>query len=185
MILPAKVNALMKKLVAPVLLACLSTTSWLSHAASGSPDVVVLLQVRKVVLQRDGSENLVEGEAAPGDLLEYQATYTNRGAVPARDVQATLPVPETGIAYVSASAAPGGVLASVDGKAFAPAPLQRIVSLPDGKLKSEAVPVSQYRYLRWHLGDLDPGKIKIVRSRMRLIGSAMPGAAVKSQEGAR
>ena len=114
---------------------------------------------------------VVAGLPGPGDTLEYRATYTNRGAAPARGVLATLPVPPDGMEYVDASAAPAKVLASLDGKQFAPAPLQRVVVLPDGSRKSEAVPASEYRFLRWNLGDLDAGKSVVVRSRMRLIGA--------------
>ncbi len=143
---------------------------WFAHAAIG-PEVVVDLQVQKVVRQKDGAETMVDGQAGPGDTLEYRATYTNRGAAPARGVLATLPVPPDGMEYVDASAAPAKVLASLDGKQFAPAPLQRVVVLPDGSRKSEAVPASEYRFLRWNLGDLDAGKSVVVRSRMRLIGA--------------
>ena len=172
----------MRKSVVAIALACLSTAPWAAQVANGSPDVVVVLQVKKVLLLKDGSETLAQGEAAPGDMLEYQATYTNRGGVPARNVQATLPVPEAGIEYVGASAAPGNVLASVDGKQFAPAPLQRVVTLPDGGRRSEAVPLSEYRYLRWNLGDLDAGKTVVVRSRMRLTKLSTGGDAVKSYQ---
>nr|WP_314626839.1 hypothetical protein [uncultured Noviherbaspirillum sp.] len=149
--------------------AVLSSTAWTAHAA-GSPEVVVDLQVRKVTVQKDGTESLVDAAAGPGETLEYRATYTNRGAAVARSVLATLPVPEAGVEYVDASAVPGKVMASVDGKQFAPAPLQRVVTLPDGSRKSEPVPPSEYRYLRWNLGDLDAGKSTVVRSRMRLTG---------------
>lgn len=159
----------MKVLSAAFTAAIFCANAWTAHAA-GSPEVVVDLQVRKVVVQKDGAETLVDAPAGPGETLEYRATYTNRGAAAARNVQATLPVPEAGIAYVDASAVPGNVMASVDGKQFAPAPLQRVVTLPDGSRKSEVVPPSEYRFLRWNLGDLDAGKSAVVRSRMRLIG---------------
>jgi uncharacterized repeat protein (TIGR01451 family) len=159
----------MKNLSTFLAAAVFTASAWTVHAA-GTPDVVVDLQVRKVVLQKDGTETLVDAAAGPGETLEYRATYTNRGAAAARNVQATMPVPEAGIGYVDASAAPGKVMASVDGKQFAPAPLQRVVTLADGSRKSEAVPPSEYRYLRWNLGDLDAGKSAVVRSRMRLIG---------------
>jgi uncharacterized repeat protein (TIGR01451 family) len=157
------------KFLSAVYAVVLCASAWSVHAA-GSPEVVVDLQVRKVLVQKDGTETLVDAAAGPGETLEYQATYANRGAATARNVQATLPVPEAGMAYLDASATPGKFSASVDGKQFAPAPLQRVVILPDGSRRSEAVPPSEYRFLRWNLGDLDAGKSAVVRSRMRLTG---------------
>jgi uncharacterized repeat protein (TIGR01451 family) len=105
-------------------------------------------------------------QANLGDVIEYQVTYQNNGKTPARQVLATLPVPE-GMAYVDASAAPAAPLASLDGKTFAPTPLKREF-VRNGRRQTETVPPTEYRFLRWDLGELAPGQSVTVSSRMRL-----------------
>jgi len=129
-------------------------------------NVTVALQAFKV----SGQKLVATTEAQPGDTIEYQVTYRNAGATPARDVMATLPVPEGGMHYLANSAAPAKVLASLDGKQYAAVPLTRAV-VRNGKPTTEAVPVSEYRFLRWQLGDIAPGRSVTVTSRMRLEGA--------------
>jgi uncharacterized repeat protein (TIGR01451 family) len=106
-------------------------------------------------------------QANPGDVIEYQVTYRNNGTTPARQVLATLPVPEGGMAYLDGTATPAALMASLDGKTFAPAPLKREF-VRNGRRQSETVPTSEYRFLRWDLGELAPGQSVTVSSRMRL-----------------
>jgi len=80
-------------------------------------------------------------------------------------------VPKGGMAYVAGSAAPAKVMASLDGKQYAPVPLTRTVDR-DGKHVTETVPVAEYRFLRWQLGELAPGRSATVSSRMRLEGAS-------------
>lgn len=91
----------------------------------------------------------------------------------AQAVAATLPVPEGAMSYLAGSAAPKAVQASLDGKTFAPLPLTREV-MRKGLRVVERVPASEYRFLRWNLGDLAPGQAVTVSSRMKVIsiGSA-------------
>ena len=126
--------------------------------AADTQAVDVRLQAFQVVAQEKGGEKLVPATAAePGDTIEYQVTYQNNGKAPAKAVAATLPVPEGAMAYL-------------DGKKFAPLPLTREV-VRNGKRVTETVPPSEYRFLRWDLGDLAPGKSATVTSRMR-VGAA-------------
>ena len=134
-------------------------------------DVAVTMQAFRVVTTAKGAELVRTESAQPGETIEYQVTYRNGGKTPARDVIATLPVPAAGMAYLPDSAAPAAVQASVDGKQFAPVPLQRTV-LRDGRQVTEAVPVSEYRFLRWKLGDLAARQSATVTSRMRLTAGA-------------
>jgi uncharacterized repeat protein (TIGR01451 family) len=106
-------------------------------------------------------------EARPGDVIEYQVTYRNPAKTAARQVAATLPVPADGMAYLDGTASPGALQASLDGVHFAPTPLKREV-MREGKRVSETVPPSEYKFLRWNLGDLAAGQQITVSARMRL-----------------
>lgn len=136
--------------------------------AADTQAVDVRLQAFQVVTQDKGGEKLVPATSAqPGDTVEYQVTYQNNGKAPAKAVVATLPVPDGAMAYLDGSAAPKAVQASLDGKEFAALPLKREV-VRNGKKVTETVPSSEYRFLRWQLGDLAPGKSATVTSRMRI-----------------
>ena len=141
--------------------------------AADTQAVDVRLQAFQVV-HAQGVEKLVPAlEAKVGDTIEYQITYQNQGKAVAQAVAATLPVPEGAMSYLAGSAAPKAVQASLDGKTFAPLPLTREV-VRKGLRMVERVPASEYRFLRWNLGDLAPGQAVTVSSRMKVIsiGSA-------------
>jgi len=141
--------------------------------AADTQAVDVRLQAFQVV-QAQGGEKLVPAlEAEVGNTIEYQITYQNQGKAVAQAVAATLPVPEGAMSYLAGSAAPKAVQASLDGKTFAPLPLTREV-VRKGLRVVERVPASEYRFLRWNLGDLAPGQAVTVSSRMKVIsiGSA-------------
>jgi uncharacterized repeat protein (TIGR01451 family) len=140
------------------------------QGAAAAENVSVALQAFKVVTTNAGTKLVKTDAAQPGDTIEYQVTYSNTGATPARDVLATLPVPKGGLAYVADSATPTAAQASLDGATFAPLPLTRTVTRA-GKQVVEPVPVSEYRFLRWKLGDIKPGASTTVSSRMRLDGA--------------
>ena len=136
-------------------------------ASAADNNVAVALHAFKVVTSAAGTKLVPTDAVQPGDTIEYQVTYSNKGAAPAKDVLATLPVPQGGLAYLADSATPAAVQASVDGTTFAPLPLSRTVTR-EGKQVTEPVPVSEYRFLRWKLGDIKPGASTTVSSRMRL-----------------
>ncbi|MEC5399833.1 hypothetical protein [Uliginosibacterium sp. H1] len=140
-----------------------------SITARAAEDVVVVLEVFAVQKRDGGEETFSAAERAmPGDVLEYRATYRNRGNATARKLEATLPVPAGNIAYIADSARPQRVLASLDGQRFEPAPLKRTVKLADGRQQVQTVPPAEYRFLRWQLGDLAAGASTTVVSRMRV-----------------
>ena len=144
-----------------VLLLAPRTSAW-AQGASGAK-VEADLQAFKVA----GTKLVAATSARPGEVIEYQARYTNTGGAPAQRFTPQLPVPES-LVYVNSSALPGNVLASTDGKNFAPAPLMRMVKTSDGITKRVAIPLREYRFLRWQLGTLAPGQSVTVKARARV-----------------
>lgn len=149
-------------------------------AASNDPEVT--LTVYKVVAKADGGETLTQArQVEPGDRVEYAAAYRNPGKSTIRNVQVTLPIPAGTMQYIPSSAIPNQAHASVNGKDFAPMPLVRVVTQPDGTQRKLPVPVSEYRYLRWNLGDLEAGKSRTVKARMRVESQATEAAGPQAQ----
>lgn len=105
----------------------------------------------------------------PGNVVEYEASYINHTGKTVQNVQVTLPVPVGGLELMSLDTPSlPARWASVDGRRFDPIPLRREVRLADGRVAVEQVPLAEYRYLRWQLGDLPAGAERSVRARMRL-----------------
>lgn len=128
--------------------------------------VTVVLTQSKVIKGADGKEKLVEAPTvAPGDIIEYTATYTNKTGKAVTGLQADLPIPE-GLEYIPRSAKPAGTLvkAAVKGGEYAAEPLMR--PLPNGK--TEPVPYSEYRALRWTLGQLPAEGVTAVTARAKV-----------------
>lgn len=165
-----------------LLTAMLCVAAWPSTtmATDAGGGVQVALTAQRIVLDRNGKEVFAESQQArPGDILEYRAVYRNPGKRAVRNVLAVLPVPANGLSYVPASANPQRVWASLDGRTFALAPLTRTVTLPDGRREIRPVPVSEYRYLRWDLGELKPGAQAVVAARMRMAQAEQSAGGVK------
>jgi len=158
------------KRILVILTACLLQLSC-AYVFAADNGVTAELHAFKVVTGANGQKLVATTEALPGDTIEYQVIYRNAGNTAAKDVMATLPVPEGGMAYVADSATPAKAQASLDGKQYAPVPLTRTV-VREGKQVTETVPVSEYRFLRWQLGELAPGRSATVSSRMRLEGAS-------------
>jgi len=151
--------------------------------AADTQAVDVRLQAFQVVADK-GAEKLVPAtEAEVGDTIEYQITYQNKGKSAAKGVAATLPVPDGAMKYLPNSAAPKTVQASIDGKKYMTLPLTRDV-LRNGVRVTERVPAAEYRFLRWDLGDLEPGQAVTVTSRMRVVsaGASAPAQAPAAAE---
>ena len=147
--------------------------------AADTQAVDVRLQAFQVTASQGGDKLVPALEAEVGVTIEYQITYQNQGKTVAQAVAATLPVPEGAMHYLAGSAAPKAVQASLDGKTFAALPLTREV-MRKGLRVVERVPASEYRFLRWNLGDLAPGQAVTVRSRMKVISlGAAPRLAGK------
>lgn len=116
--------------------------------------VEATLSAARIVKGVDGKETVVPAEKiAPGDLIEYQTSYKNNTKATIRSLVAALPLPE-GTTYVPGSAKPANVQASLDGKIFAVMPLKRMVKTADNKIQEQLVPYSEYRALKWTIGEL-------------------------------
>lgn len=146
----------------------LATTLLIGANAFAAPaePIKVNLQAFKVVTT-NGKESLVDAKVAkPGDIIEYQALYSNVSPKPVTNLLATIPVPK-GMEYVPNSAKPLNAEASTDGKVFAPIPLLKPKT--DSAI-AEMVPVAEYRALRWQIADLKAGRSLTVSARMRVSG---------------
>ena len=137
-------------------------------------DIEVKLEQSKVTTV-DGADRLVTiDKIAPGDVIQYVATYSNTTQRPVHGLKADLPIPQN-TQYVMASANPANVLVSTDGENFSAPPLKRKVMNSIGIEEEVDVPVAEYRHLRWELGELAGGKQVVVSARVRV--DVLPDAA--------
>jgi uncharacterized repeat protein (TIGR01451 family) len=149
------------------LIACLAALV-LPLAAHAEGDVKVSLTAHRILTSSTGKETLAPADhAKPGEVIEYQALYTNQGHTGVRQMVATLPIP-AGMQYLPTTAAPTQALASVDGQHFEAIPLKRQVRLANGTDALRDVPYGEYRYLRWTLGDMAAGSSRTVHARVRV-----------------
>lgn len=124
------------------------------------------LEARKVIRTADGTEKFAPAASVtPNDVVEYRNVYRNNSTRVLRDIAATLPIP-VGFEFIEARAS-SKALASLDGKSYGALPLTRVVKTAKGE-QTEVVPLSEYRFLRWQLGDLAPGASTTVSARVRL-----------------
>lgn len=153
--------------IAPAVLALLAF-AFAAPAAHAAGDVKVAMTAHRVTTTDHGVERLVPAEQArPGETIEYRARYRNEGAATVRQLVASLPIP-AGMEFVPGTAAPSQVLASLDGRTFAPVPLTRRVKNAKGEDVVERVPYREYRALRWTLGDLASKAEETVSARVRV-----------------
>lgn len=126
----------------------------------------------KVVIDRGREVKESAALAKPGDILEEVATYTNTSKATLKNLEATLPIP-VNTELVMASVKPANAKASVDGREFSALPLVSRVRQPNGVEAEVAVPLSEYRYLRWYPGELSPGKPLSVSARFKVSNSPL------------
>lgn len=131
-------------------------------------EVVATLTAQKVVgAPGKGTTYQPADNASPGDVIEYQAVYTNHGKSPVRNLVPTMPIP-AGMEYIPGSAKPAQMMASLDGKKFEAVPLMRMVTLPNGKQELREVPYEEYRFVRWTTGDMAAGHSTMVSARAKM-----------------
>lgn len=137
-------------------------------AAQTKGDVQISLIAQKVKTDAEGKEVLIAADTAkPGEVIQYDAVYLNKSRKEIHNLAPTLPIP-AGMEFVAESAKPAPASASVDGKTFEAFPLVRKVTKPDGRIEEVPVPLSEYRALRWQVGDLAAGANTRVIARARL-----------------
>jgi len=136
--------------------------------AAPAGDVRVSLTAQRVSKDASGKTILEPGDQArPGDVVEYQVRYSNESASGVRKLVATLPIP-VGMEYLPKTAQPARVEASLDGRTYAPIPLTRKVRLANGREVVREVPTSEYRHLRWSIGELAAHGARTVTARVRV-----------------
>jgi hypothetical protein len=131
-------------------------------------EVKVELTASKVV--RAGDKEMLQSadRAKLGDVIEYKAVFRNTDTQnPATKVKGVIPVHE-GMEYLPGTAQPKEIEASADGKTFAPVPLKRQVKTADGTTVEQLIPYSEYKILRWNLGEIAGGASKTVSARMKV-----------------
>lgn len=143
--------------------------AWTEPAAAQSKgDVQISLLARKVTAAADGKEILIAADTArPGEVIQYDAVYSNTGKKEVRNLAPTLPIP-AGMEFVAESAKPAATQASLDGRTFEAFPLVRKIKRPDGRVEEVPVPFSEYRALRWNAGELKAGATTRIIARARL-----------------
>lgn len=145
-------------------------------ALADSPGLTSHLKVHQVLMLANGDEALQAiASIKPGDVLQYAAVFSNPGPRAVSRLQASLPIP-VGTELLTGSAAPRGVLASVDGKVYQPLPLMRKIRRPDGQWIEVAVPPAEIRSLRWPEQALAAGASFSATARVRVNTAAPPAA---------
>jgi len=138
-------------------------------------DVTATLNAFRVDRGPGGKERLTPARKAKvGSVVEYQAEYRNHGKVAVKNLEVDVPIPP-GMEYLSGTARPAEVFASVDGQKFGPVPLLRTVKNPDGTERREPVPPADYRFLRWRVAEIGAESAVQLFVRMKLV----PGGARK------
>jgi uncharacterized repeat protein (TIGR01451 family) len=127
--------------------------------AKDQAPIVIHLKQFKVVKDEKGEQQFIDAALVlPGDVIEYRASYANRGKT-ALPVVATMPIPES-MEYIKESAKAKDGLAhkvALKDSQFSNEPLLRKVVTASGATLSQPLPYASYRYVRWDLGRLSPG----------------------------
>lgn len=127
-------------------------------AMSWAADLGIKLDAFKVVpATATTAESFVAADAAaPGDIIEYRATYTNATASMLRNFLPEIPVP-AGLTLIEGSDQPKASLGSLDGNTFSALPLLGADGRP--------VPAASIRALRWNVANLAVGETVTLRVR--------------------
>ena len=139
-------------------------------AEENNEPISVEIKAYKVTISEseDGEELLTRvDEVKPGEVIEYQAVYTNTTGKDIVNILATVPIP-TNTTYIDESARPGNASASLDGVKFDTIPLKQKVTSEDGKVEERLVPPADYRFTRWTIKKLGAGKEKVFKVRVKI-----------------
>jgi len=159
----------------PLMVATLMATVSISAGAQTPGAIDTKLEAKRVVM-KDGKEQFeAAATAKPGDIIEYVATYTNKGRGGVTNLEATLPIPAN-TELIIASITPKGAKASTGGSAYGDIPLKRKVRQPNGAEVEQEVAAKEYRSLRWYPGVLAGGASVAFTARVRVIDDRTAGA---------
>ncbi len=104
-----------------------------------------------------GNEVLTNSrEAEPGQVIQYQLTYTNNGNKPFQSLAVTGPIPPNTqyVADSSSTHARASLSVSIDGgRTFEREPVKRQKRLANGQVVSEIISPSKYTHVRWNVAD--------------------------------
>ena len=154
-----------------------------AHADNGN--LTSELKVWSVVKQADGAETLQPAQTVkPGDVLQYSTVYTNPTPRAVSRLVTNLPIP-AGTEWVATGTVPSTVLASLDGKVFAPVPLMRKTRRADGQWVDVPVPLGEYRSLRWPEQQLAAGASFTTTARVRVNSATTATTPATAASGAR
>ena len=156
-----------------IVLACLLTAGAVFAQA---PTVTSSLTAQRVEMVDGKSQLKPAADGKPGDVIEYTGNYRNTGAAPVAQLQAVVPVP-VGTTLIAGSVMPAAAQASTDGTTFAAMPLMRSVRQADGSQRRVAVPLADYRAVRWDIGALPAAGNTAVSLRVRIDTPALASAA--------
>ena len=142
--------------------------------------VLIQLTQKRVVASPQGEKLEDAASVKPGDVIEYRATYTNVSKQAVQGLVAKLPIPE-GLEYLPKTAKPFNATLQAAGRdgQFGVEPLQRKAA--DGSVQT--LPYTEYRTMRWSIGQLNAGASVVVSARAKVEGAA-PQASATSNSGA-
>jgi len=139
--------------------------------AQGNDNLLSELSAYKVKVFKDGRTVLEKAERAhPGDIIEYQLTYKNSGRTTIRSLTPVLPIPE-GMVFIPDTTNAIRLVASLDGKSYSEVPIKREVKDDDGNVELVAVPLEEYRFLKWFIVELKSEKDVLLKARMQVMRS--------------
>jgi uncharacterized repeat protein (TIGR01451 family) len=150
-------------LVAFLFVVALSTAA----LAQAKADLVKVDLKQFKVTQVNGKEDLQAASSfKPGEVIEYVATYHNTGKAAVKNVNGTIPVP-VGTEYLPDANLKAPDMAAGADKSYAPLPLKRKV-MRNGVETEELLPYSEYRFLRWNIGQMAPDATAVLKARVKI-----------------
>jgi uncharacterized repeat protein (TIGR01451 family) len=149
------------------------TLATFAPGAWAKPRMEITIRQAKEMIEAKGSANtpqLVSTQtASPGDVLQYELTFTNKGDEAAQDAMIDDPIPG-GTTFVANSASDAGaqVTYSCDGgKTFETADRLRCeIRLASGEIAGHAAKPNEYTHVRWKLKRVAPGASGVLTFRV-------------------
>lgn len=152
-------QALLKRCAAAA--AVLVVTASLAWA---KPLITISIAAAKEVTEtKNGvkSTRLVPAQAAaPGEVLHYTLTFTNKGDEPAKEAVIDNPIPK-GVTYIANSATGAGseiTFSADNGKTYAQPVKLTYEMNKGGKIVKRSATPDDYTHIRWTIKEVPPGR---------------------------